>query len=47
MHTKIQLLTPTPTSVFPPKGGNMALPHPLVLLPHPLILKFMLKNTVL
>ena len=31
-------------SVFPPKGGNMALPHPLVLLPHPLILKFILKN---
>ena len=27
--------------------GNMALPHPLVLLPHPLILKFMLRNTVL
>ena len=29
-----------------PKGGTMALLHPLVLLPHPLILKFMLKNTV-
>ena len=32
------------TPVFSPKGGNMALPHPLALLPHPLILKFILKN---
>ena len=31
--------------VLPPKGGNMALFHPLALFPHPLILKFMLKNT--
>ena len=29
-------------TVFPPRGGTMALPHPLVLLPHTLILKFML-----
>ena len=34
-------------SVFPPKGGTMALPNPSVLLPHTLILKFMLENTVL
>ena len=33
-------------AVFPLKGGNMALPHPLVLLSR-LILKFMLKDTVL
>ena len=31
-------------TVFPPKGGNMALPHSLVLLPHLLMLKFILKN---
>ena len=30
--------------MFPLKGGDMALPHPLVLLHHPLILKFILKN---
>ena len=31
-------------AVFPPKGGNMALPDPLVLLPHLVMLKFILKN---
>ena len=44
IHMQTCTIGLTLSPVFPPKGGNMVLPHPLVLLPHPLIFKFILKN---